>query len=282
MFLFQFFVVAALFFLLAPGVLVTLKGSKYFIAAIHAILFTFIVSMIYMLFWMPNQHWSSLLLLRNSEEEFGGFLRSDSGEKSPNNEGRRPVRDPFGVSTLVELFEGGPVNEHKYGNCPEGQNWISGSIKRYGYCSPSTVTEIVTQSSPVASPSPAKNRGVWSQPNSKGSFATGGVCPSGQNWISGTNPKYGYCSPSAISDVLPSSSTSAASTSAAVLPKEKASSKVALVPDSCPEGQNLISGTNSNYGYCSTSSVSSLLNDPSRSSITAINPVDVRGASTFR
>ena len=228
MFLFQFFVVAALFFLLAPGVLVTLKGSKYFIAAIHAILFTFIISMIYMLFWMPNQHWSSLLLLRNSEEE----------------------------------FEGGPVNEPKYGNCPEGQNWISGSIKRYGYCSPSTVTEIITQSSPVASPSPSKNIRV---------------CPSGQNWISGTNPKYGYCSPSAISDVLPSFSASAA-----VLPKEKASSKVALAPDSCPEGQNWITGTNSNYGYCSTSSVSSLLNDPSRSSITAINPVDVRGASTYR
>ena len=74
MFLFQFFVVAALFFLLAPGVLVTLKGSKYFIAAIHAILFTFIISMIYMLFWMPNQHWSSLLLLRNSEEEFDQIL----------------------------------------------------------------------------------------------------------------------------------------------------------------------------------------------------------------
>ena len=170
----------------------------------------------------------SLLLLRNSEEE----------------------------------FEGGPVNEPKYGNCPEGQNWISGSIKRYGYCSPSTVTEIITQSSPVASPSPSKNIRV---------------CPSGQNWISGTNPKYGYCSPSAISDVLPSFSASAA-----VLPKEKASSKVALAPDSCPEGQNWITGTNSNYGYCSTSSVSSLLNDPSRSSITAINPVDVRGASTYR
>lgn len=236
MLLFHFFIVATLFFLLAPGVLVTLKGSKYFIAAIHAILFTFIVSMIYMLFWMPN--------------------------------------------LTPEEFEGGPpVNEPNYGNCPVGQNWISGSIKRYGYCSPSTVTEIITQSSPVASPSPAKNIVVWSQPNSSG------VCPSGQNWISGTNPKYGYCSPSAISDVLPSSSsgTSSSSTLAApVLPKEKASTKVALAPDSCPEGQNWITGTNSNYGYCSTSSVSSLLNDPSRSSITAINPVDVRGASTFR
>jgi len=225
MFIFQFLAVAALFFLLTPGVLVNLRGSRYYVAAVHAILFTFIISVIYMLFW------------------------------------------------LTPLIEEGPVSidESNYGNCPTGQNWISGTIKRYGYCSPSTVSAILTQpnvSSPVPGPSPAVS------PSS---------CPAGQNWISGTNKKYGYCSPEAVSTVLSDKLSSQAGVSTVVTASQ--ADTVAEKPaasELCPPGQNRISGTNPNYGYCSPSTVSNLLSDPSRSSIFEIDPVDVRGASTFQ
>ena len=55
---------------------------------------------------------ASLLLLRSeklrlsikSEEEFVDFQHTSGVGKITNNEGRRPVRDHEGVSTLVELF----------------------------------------------------------------------------------------------------------------------------------------------------------------------------------
>ena len=225
MFIFHFFAVAALFFLLTPGVLVNLRGSRYYVAAVHAILFTFSISAIYMLFWLPP------------------------------------------------LIEEGPVSidESNYGNCPTGQNWISGTIKKYGYCSPSTVTTILTQpnvSSPVHVPSPTVSRSS---------------CPTGQNWVSGTNKKYGYCSPEAVSTVLSDTLSTQAGVSTVVTASQAVTvAEKPAVSDSCPPGQNRISGTNAKYGYCSPSSVSNLLSDSSRSSIFEIDPVDVRGASTFR
>ena len=77
-------------------------------------------------------------------EEFGGFFRSDSGEKSPNNEGRRP-----------ELFDRRSVEVLE-------SHTISGGS--------------------FASAATQKRGGVWTQPNSIGSFASaatqkrGGIC----------------------------------------------------------------------------------------------------------
>jgi hypothetical protein len=101
MFVIKFIIVAALFFVLSPGILVTIpyKGSKILVAAVHAVIFALILTSICACFWMPMKH----------------------------------------MYKKKETFENGQET-----NCPSGQHWVSGKIKRYGYCSPSSTAEILS------------------------------------------------------------------------------------------------------------------------------------------
>jgi len=203
---YQFFAVAALFFLLSPGVLVTLpsRGSKYFVALVHTLLFSLLVSVIYMLFWLPS------------------------------------------LETLTDEPDM---------SCPEGQHWLSGTIQKYGYCSPSSIAQILTQPN-VATPAPV-------EVPSPISYDDQHVCPGNQHWIAGTNPHYGYCSPATMSNVLQQQQDSDVSFTQAT---------------SCPPDQYLVSGTNKKYSYCSPTSVSNLLTRPS---VFDINPVEVNGLPRY-
>lgn len=98
----MFIFTALLFFILSPGVLVSLppKGSKLVVAGVHAIVFALILTLICACFWMPMNK------MRHAKKE---------------------------------TFENGQDT-----NCPSGQHWVSGKIKRYGYCSPSSTSEILS------------------------------------------------------------------------------------------------------------------------------------------
>ena len=124
--------------------------------------------------------------------------------------------------------------------CPSGQNGISGTNKNYGYCSPSTLSDVLSPTSPA--PAPEAH-----------------TCPTGQNWITGTNMNYGYCAATTIDSIVFASPPSQS------------------IDTSCPSGQSWISGTNPQYGYCSSSTINDVMasSSPSSGSIFDINSLSV-------
>jgi len=164
-----------------------------------------------------------------------------------------------------------PSENNTNSSCPAGQNWISGTNHKYGYCSKSTLNEILSDVSPLSSsPSP--------------SLDTHSSCPSGQNWITGSNKKYGYCSDSSVNDVLTrtheeSSETdpkpsSPVNTNLPTSSYTGQSTGQSMEHNSCPTGQTWITGSNKKYGYCSASSTTEILSKmtPSSSSMFTISP----------
>ena len=227
MFVFQLIVISAFFFLSSPGVLISLprKWNKYLVAGCHAFIFALIVS-IYMKYFKKN------------------------------------------------MREGGPteIDEQGYGNCPSDQHWVSGKIKKYGYCSPSTVSDILTESNVTSSATPSSE-----------------TCPLGTNWISGSNPKYGYCSTSKVTDILHDDNTLKSASYSEVKSERNTTTPVSVLEQpspnqgNCPENQYWVSGTNSKYGYCSPSKVTDILHQPSKSTLLGMNPVELTpsGATMF-
>ena len=244
MFVFKFIVIFVLFFLLSPGVLVSIprKGNKFLVALCHALIFALIVGLFYALFCATYRK------MKHSKRN---------------------------------MREGGPTEigeqEQGYGNCPSDQHWISGKIKKYGYCSPSTVSDILIESS--ITPSSAKTSAT---PSSK-------TCPPGTNWISGSNPKYGYCSTSKVTDILHDDNTLKSASYSEVKSERDTTKPVSVLEQpsptqgNCPENQYWVSGTNQKYGYCSPSKVTDILNQPSKSTLLGMNPVELTpsGATMF-
>lgn len=61
MYVFKFFFIAALFFVIAPGIFVRIpaKGSKKMVAAVHSLVFASVVGII-MYFWKPTPTWAQI------------------------------------------------------------------------------------------------------------------------------------------------------------------------------------------------------------------------------
>ena len=217
-----FIVVFFFFIILSPGIFIKIpyKNSKLLVVTIHSVIFASFVCVI--------QHF---------------------------------------MVVFTDNYESMTSSSVQHASCPAGQNWISGTNPRHGYCSTSTITDILSEDShsqaQAQAPAPIKK-----------------TCPSGQNWISGTNPKHGYCSLSTVKDILFNVHPQSGVQSVDAVPMNDPSmnnKEIVKVPTttSCPSGQNWISGTNQKYGYCSPSSTSEILSQvsPSTSSIYGIHPI---------
>ena len=168
-----------LFVILTPGVLLSLPSSrmKKLTAGVHAIIFALILLPVVHLcrFISPTSGGDSsgkVMLPRAFTMREGVNLLSTGINTSPTLQ-----NDPTAVPMASPA-------------CPPGQNWISGSNPRHGYCSNYSQSEILSDKppilTPVAKPSPAPSP----------------ACPPGQNWISGSNPRHGYCAATTVSDIV--------------------------------------------------------------------------------
>ena len=225
-----------LFVIFTPGIFITppRKSSIHMIAVLHAILFVSIMCVVMY------------------------FFKENLAETLQNYDS--PV-----------MMTPSPAENVTSTSCPAGQNWISGTNRKYGYCSKSTLSDILSDVS-QSPPSPSSD--------------TLSNCPAGQNWITGSNKKYGYCSSSSVNDVL--TSTQKESTEIYPIPGGKVNTNLPTssytqpsksieqnaAVNSCPNGQNWVTGSNTKYGYCSTSSTTDILSEmtPSSSSMFTISP----------
>lgn len=225
-----------LFVIFTPGIFITLprKSSIRIISVLHAILFASIMCVVMY------------------------FFKENLAETIQNYDS--PV-----------MMSPSPSDTVTTTSCPAGQNWISGTNPRYGYCSKSTLSDILSD----VSQSPPST-----------SSDTPSSCPAGQNWITGANKKYGYCSSSSVNNVL--TSTQKESTEIYPVPGNSVNTNLPTssythlststeqnaAVNSCQIGQNWVTGSNPKYGYCSASSTTDILSKmtPSSSSMFTISP----------
>jgi len=144
--------------------------------------------------------------------------------------------------------------------CPPGQQWVSGSNPRNGYCSIYSQAALLSDHPPVH-PAPS----LWYQASASASApAPSPSCPSGQQWISGSNPRHGQCSTMTLAAALNGSVASPTYNSPVV--------------HTCPPGQNWVSGTNPHHGYCSTMTTSQVVSEsamPTHSGLFGWNPLQL-------
>jgi len=243
-----------LFVIFTPGIFITppRKSSIRTIAVLHAILFASVMCVV--MYFFKEKYVRS--------RDFDRFMGAQRTEINEN------------LAETLQNYDS-PVamtpTENVTSSCPAGQNWISGTNRKYGYCSKSTLSDILSYVS-QSPPSPSSD--------------TPSSCPAGQNWITGSNKKYGYCSSSSVNDVL--TSTQKEITEIYPLPGNQVNTNLPAssytqpsksieqnaAVNSCPNGQNWVTGSNTKYGYCSTSSTTDILSEmtPSSSSMFTITP----------